>query len=183
MLCMFQKDCIKSACVHMQAPPPSRAAGRVTSANHLSLARAHLLHRSSLFVLSFIFCFYISVYISKVALATQIASCLEQSSLLWENGLTWSLEEEFTSGVFFLGGTISELKNGIIDSLCWGVRARFFINPPSLLTATRRVLNAAIPRRTVERSRYKALICVSVQIWTNANTWKCPLSDFGHSCV
>lgn len=147
-MCMFQKDCIKSACVHMQAPPPSRAAGRVTSANHLSLARAHLLHRSSLFVLSFIFCFYISVCISKVAWLPKSRRVLSKVHFCektdWDGVLKKSLPQEF-----FLetGGTISELKNGIIDSFCWGVRARFFINPPSLLTATPRVLNAAIPRR------------------------------------
>lgn len=66
----------------------------------------HSLERTCCIVLAFLssplyFVSTFSVCISKVALATQIASCLEQSSLLWENGLRWRLEEEFTSGVFF----------------------------------------------------------------------------------
>lgn len=159
----------------MQAPPPSRAAGRVTSANHLSLARAHLLHRSSLFVLSFIFCFYIFClyqqgrlgYPNRVVFGAKFTSVRKRIEME-----TW--RRVYLRSFLETGGTISELKNGIIDSLCWGVRERFFINPPSLLTATRRVLNAAIPRR---KTLLFAFLC---KYERNANTWKCPLSSFGH---
>lgn len=155
----------------MQAPPPHLALQVELRARII----CHSLERTCCIVLAFLSSplYFVSTFLSVSARSPWLPKSRRIWSKVhfcektdWDGVLKNSLSQEF------FGGTISELKNSIIDSLCWGVRARFFINPLSLLTATRRVLSAAIPRRTVERSRYKgrALVkCSYLRFCANTN--------------
>ncbi len=155
---------------------PSRAAGRVTSASHLSLQ----LERTCCIVLDFLSLpSFVFTFLSVSAIQTP--PCLKQSSHLWENRLRWSLEDEFTSGVS--GNGRNYLRSEERDrrfSLLRG-KSSFLqaINPRSPLRWERRDASK------IERVRYKertlavfyfssvtsTLMCVKCAVVSRAIKW------------
>ncbi len=162
---------------------PSRAAGRVTSANHLSFS----LERTCCIVLDFCphLYFFGFTFLSVPARSpwlpksrrvwSKVHTCEKTD---WDGVLKKSLPQEFLE----TGGIICELKNGTVDSLCWGVRARFYMlstqgHHCTEIDATRQNQNASVIRSarlrcfTSEASR-TLLFAFLCKYERNANTWK-----------
>lgn len=146
-MCIFQKDCIKSACVHTQAPPPSRAAGRVTRRSPVTLARAHLSHGSSLYPYTKHFNIVFNV-LERVFYSLNTITAPAQVN---RDGV---LKEEFTTGVH--KREESEEQDQSFSPLRGKKCSYRALTLVSRLTPARRVIinTRTFLTREAERSRY-----------------------------